>query len=93
MFRSDGLRTAVDEAMAVAAAKDDEEVKAEAQGHIVQEGSVAKGSAESHPIREEVGSVGLSCRNDAVSGRFRSSDQVRAKSIPGTRWHMRQGLA
>ena len=77
----------------VAAAKDDEKVKAEVWGHIVQEGSMAKGSAESHPIREEVGSVGLSCRNNAASGRFCSSEQVRAESILGARWHMHQGLA
>ena len=79
--------------MAVAAAEDDEKVEAEVRGHIIQEGSMAKGGAESHPIREEVGSVRLSCRNDAASGRFRSSEQVRAESIPGARWHMRQGLA
>ena len=93
MLRLDGLHAAVDESTAVAAPKDDEEVEAEVWCHILQEGSVAKGGTESHPIREVVGSVRLSCRNDAASGRFRSSDQVRAKSIPGARWHMHQGLA
>ena len=79
--------------MTVMAAKDDEEVKAEVWGHVIKEGSVAKGGTESHPIHEEIGSVRLSCRNDATSGRFCSSDQFRAKSILGAGWHMRQGLS
>ena len=93
MFRSDGQHTAVDESVMVMASEDDEEVKVEVWGHIVQEGSMAEGSAESHPICKEVGLVRLSCRNDTASGRFHSSNQVRAKSISGARWHMCQGLA
>ena len=75
------------------AARDDEEVEVAIWGHIIKEGSVAKGSAESHPIREEIGLVRLSCRNNATSGRFHSSDQFRAESISGARWHMHQGLS
>ena len=75
------------------AAKDNEEVEAEAWGHVIEEGSVAKGGTESHPICKEIGLVRLSCRNDATSGRFHSSNQFRAESISGARWHMRQGLS
>ena len=57
MFRLDRLHAAVDKSMMVMASKDDEEVKVEVWGHVVQEGSVAEGSAESHPIHEEFGSV------------------------------------
>ena len=93
MFRSDGLHAAVDESMMVMASEDDEEVKAEVWSHIIQEGSMAKGSTESHPICKEIGLVQLSCRNNAALGCFHSSNQVRAKSISGARWHMCQGLA
>ena len=44
----------VDKPTLVMAAKDDEEVKAEGWGHVVEEGSMAKGGAESHPIREKI---------------------------------------
>ena len=79
--------------MVVVAAEDDEKVEVEVWCHVIQEGSMAEGSAESHSICEEVGSVRLSCRNNAALGHFHSSNQVRAESIPGARWHMCQGLA
>ena len=37
--------------------KDDEEVEAEVGGHVVKEGSMAKGGTESHPICEYIGLV------------------------------------
>ena len=94
MFRSDGLCTVVDESLVVEASKDDEEVKVEAWGHIIKERSMAKGSAESHPIcKQMIGLVGLCCRHNAMSGHFHCSEQFRAKSIMGARWHMHQGLS
>jgi hypothetical protein len=63
------------------------------RGHFIEEGPMSVGSAESHPVREQVGSVGLSRRYDAAAGRFRRSEQFRAKSISSGRWHMRQGLS
>ena len=77
----------------VTVSEDDEEVKAEVWGHIIEEGSVAECGTESHPIHKEIGSVQLSCRNNAALGHFHSSNQFRAKSISGARWHMCQGLS
>ena len=74
----------------VMVSKDNEKVEAEVWGHVIKEGSMADSSTESHPIREEIGSVRLSCRNNATSGRFHSSNQFRAESISGTGWHMHQ---
>ena len=92
-FRSDGLHAAVDESLVVAASKDNEEVKAEAWGHIIKERSMAMGGTESHPIHKQIGLVGLCCRHDATSGHFHCSKQVRGKGILGVRWHMHQGLS
>ena len=93
MFRSDGLHAAVDESMTVTASEDDEEVEAEVWGHVIKKRSVAECGAESHPIHEEIGTVQLSFRNDTALGHFHSSNQFRAKSISGARWHMHQGLS
>ena len=77
----------------VVASEDDEKVEVEVWGHIIKERSGAECGTESHPIREEIGMIRLSGRNDTALGRFHSSDQFRAKSISGARWHMRQGLS
>ena len=47
----------VDESMVIAASKHNEEVEAEAWGHVIKERSMAMGSTESHPIHEEIGLV------------------------------------
>ena len=47
----------VDESMVIAACNHNEEVEAEAWGHVIKERSVAMGGTESHPICKEVGSV------------------------------------
>ena len=77
----------------VTASEADEEVEVEVWGYVIEEGSMAECGTESHPIRKEIGLVRLSCRNNAVSGCFCSSDQFRAESISGARWHMHQGLS
>ena len=80
----------IGESPVVAASEDNKEVKAEAWGHIIKERSMTMGGTESHPIREQIGLVGLCCRHDATSGRFHCSEQFRAKNISGVRWHMHQ---
>ena len=83
----------VNECTAVPVSEHNEEIEVQAWGHIVKERSVAMGGTESHPIREQIGLVGLCYRNDARLGRFHCSKQFRAKSISGVRWHMHQGLS
>ena len=58
----------VNESMAEAASEHNKEVKVEAWGHIIEKRSMAMGSTKSHPICEQIGSVGLCCRNDATLG-------------------------
>ena len=77
----------------VVASEDNEEVEVEAWGHIIEERYMAMGGTESHPISEQIGSVELCCRHNATSGCFHCSEQFRAKSILGVRWHMCQGLS
>ena len=78
----------------VAASKDSEEIEVEAWEYIVKERSMTMVGAESHPISKEIGLVRLRCRNhNATSGCFHCSEQFRAKSIMGVRWHMDQGLS
>ena len=62
-------------------------------GDIVKEGSVAQVGTESHPSREERGSVGLCGRHDATSGRFRRRHEFRAECIAVGSWYMRQGCS
>ena len=45
-----------------------EEDEVKVRGHSVKEGPVSVCLAESHPVHEQVGSVGLSHRYDAVVG-------------------------
>jgi hypothetical protein len=56
-FRSDGLRAAGENAAAVTAGVDDEEVDVEVRGDIAEEGVMPEVFAESHPRCEEVGAV------------------------------------
>ena len=64
-------------------------------GDVGEEGIVVEVGAESHPSREETGSVGLSGRHDAASGRFRRRrhEELRAECIAVGSGHMRQGLS
>jgi hypothetical protein len=79
--------------LAVSAGIDDEEIEMEFGGDVVEEGSVSQVGAESHPSREESGSVGLCCRHDATLGRFRRRHEFRAECMAVGSWHMRQGLS
>ena len=47
----------VDESAAIASSEHNEEVEAEAWGHVVKERSMAMGGTESHPICKEIGLV------------------------------------
>ena len=82
-----------EDASAVAASEDDEEIDVEVGGHGTEEGVVPEVVAESHPRREETGAVGLCCRHDATSGRFRRRHELRAECIAVGSGHMRQGLS
>ena len=83
----------VNESMAVVASEHNKEVKVEAWGHIIKERSMGMGGTESHPLCLQIGLVRLCCRNDAMLGCFHCSEQFRAKSISGVKWHMHQGLS
>ena len=69
-LRSDGERAAGEDSSPIPAGIDDEEIEVEGGRDVVEEGSVAQVGAESHPSREEIGSVGLCGRHDAMLGRF-----------------------
>ena len=81
-----------DEASVISESEDNEEVELENKGDISENGVVAEAVAVSHPVVEDSGSVGLSGRHDATSGRFRCSEEFRAESITVLSWDIRQGL-
>ena len=76
----------------VVESEDNEEVKLEGKRDIREDGVMTEAMAVSHPVVEDSGSVGLSGRHDATSGRFRHSEEFRAKSISVLSWDICQGL-
>ena len=58
------------ETTSVLATKHDEEVELQVKEDFGQEGVMIKSVAESHPVCEYIGSVGLSSRHDTTLGCF-----------------------
>ena len=90
---ADGVRASREQATAVAAGKDDEELEMGVGRDIAEIGVLLEVGGESHPRGEQMVSVGPGRNHDAVAGRLRCSEEIRAESVTVGRWYMRQGSA
>ena len=93
MLSTDRLGASGEQAMAVAASKDDEEINVGVRWDIVEVGILLERGGESHPGVEQMVSVGLGCSHNAVVGHLHCSKEIRAESIMVGRQYMHQGLA
>ena len=93
MLGSNVLQAAGQEALAVAASIDDEEVDVDVWWDLDKEWMLGEGGSESHPRVEKVGMPDSDHSHDAVVGRLHYREEFRAKSIMDCKWHMCQGMS
>ena len=93
LLSTDRLRASGEQAMAVAASKDDEELEVGVGWDIAKVGILLERGGESHPGGEQMVSVGSSHSHDAVAGCLCCSEKIRAESITVGRQYMHQGAA
>ena len=90
---ADGVRALGEQAMAVVAGKDDEELKVGVRQDIAEVGILLEVGGESHPRGEQMVSVSSGHNHDAVAGCLHCSEEIRAESVMDGRRYMRQGSA
>ena len=81
------------EAAAVVAGIDNEEVNVEGLLDLAEVGIMGEGGSEGHPGVKEIGAPNPGSSHDAVVGHLCCREQFRAKSITGGNRHMRQGMS
>ena len=82
-----------EQAAAVVAGKDNEELEVGVGWDIAEVGILLEVSGESHPRGEQMVLVGLGHNHDAVVGHLHCSEEIRAESITVGRRYMHQGSA
>ena len=93
MLSANGVQASREQAMAVAAGEDDEELEVDVGWDIAEVGILLEVGGESHPRGEQMVSVGSGHNHDAVAGRLRCSKEIRAESVAVGKRYMRQGSA
>ena len=78
MWSANGVRALGEQAMAVAASKDDEELKVGVKRDITKVGILLEGGGESHPGVKQMILVSVGRSHDAVVGCLPCSEEIRA---------------
>ena len=93
VLSADGVQALGEQATAVVAGEDDEELKVDVGRDIAEVGILLEVSGESHPRGKQMVLVSSGRNHDAVAGCLRCSEEIRAKSITVRKRYMHKGSA